>query len=65
MHFEYLHEFASEDWRIWFQPLVAEALAGAITDMLWKSQRRTNNGRLFGTNLIKLKHVIEILISEH
>ena len=51
MHFEYLHEFASEDWRIWFQRLGAEASAGAIADMLWKSQRRTNYGRLFELKL--------------
>ena len=31
--------------------LGAEASAGAIADMLWKSRHRTNYGRLFGTNL--------------
>ena len=49
MHFEYIDEFLTKDCRIWFQRLGAEALAGAIADMLWKSQRRTNYGRLFGT----------------
>ena len=29
--------------------LGAEAAAGAIADILWKSQRRTNKVRLFGT----------------
>ena len=30
--------------------LGAEASAGAIADMLWKSRRRKNYGRLFVTN---------------
>ena len=33
---------AGEEQRIWIQRLGAEASAGAIADMLWKSQRRTN-----------------------
>ena len=51
MHFEEIDEFLTKDWRIWFQRLGAEALAGAIADLLWKSQRRTNYGRLYGTDL--------------
>ena len=35
--------------RIWIQGLGAEASTGAIADMLCKSQRPTNYGRLFGT----------------
>ena len=32
-----------------FKRLGAEAAAGAIADILWKSQRRMNKVRLFGT----------------
>ena len=35
-----------------FQRLGAEASAGVIADMLWKSQRSTYYGCLYGTNLI-------------
>ena len=35
-----------------FKRLGEEASAGAIADMLWKSRRSTNYGRLFRTNLI-------------
>ena len=55
MHFENNDEFVTKDWRIWFKRLGAEATAGAIADMLWKSQRRTNYMRLFGTNLISFE----------
>ena len=54
MHFEYIDEIVTMDWRIWFKRLGAEASAGAIADMLWKSPRRTNQGRLFGTTFFDL-----------
>ena len=47
MHFENNDEFVTEDWRIWFKRLGAEATAGATAEMFWKSQRPTNYGRLF------------------
>ena len=42
-----LDSFVTTEWRIWLQRLGAEAEAGAIADMLWKSRRRTNYGSLF------------------
>ena len=54
MHFEDIHEFVSEDWRIWVQRLGAEASAGAIADMYENHDAVRITGRLFGTILVKL-----------